>query len=252
MFKIVWKVHKCLFFNLSRHICHSGEFPYLATKINARVWWTILSTTPWTVQPAPKPQNIIGLMFSPMKVIDIVWYHIYTYILKWNLVTPAATRSYIRYVTVIHDFAHDYMYMYTKYTYVYIKPGRTWHLHFRRLDSPQSMTSIKCSTRSKHVKMKFSSLQVYSHGNNEYHQLGRETTGPSPIPSQITSIKASEIKKVRFRKSDLLFSFQPVHEQNYCGKKITLAISLTNEANKWTPQPMIVVWYAGLRNVIWP
>ena len=191
-------------------------------------------------------------MFSPMKVIDIVWYHIYTYILKWNLVTPAATRSYIRYVTVIHDFAHDYMYMYTKYTYVYIKPGRTWHLHFRRLDSSQSMTSIKCSTRSKHVKMKFSSLQVYSHGNNEFHQLGRETTGPSPIPSQITSIKASEIKKVRFRKSDLLFSFQPVHEQNYCGKKITLAISLTNVANKWTPQPMIGVWYAGLRNVIWP
>ena len=70
--------------------------------------------------------------------------------------------------------------------------------------------------------MKFSSLQVYSHGANAFLQLGREASDSSPTPSQITSIKASEIKKVRYHNSYLLYSFQLVQEQNYGGKNVTL------------------------------
>ena len=74
------------------YICHSGEFPHLATRENARVEWPILITTPWIMLPAKNSKSIRVFMFSRMKIIDIVLYHLWKYMYNFSIsFRPLAT-----------------------------------------------------------------------------------------------------------------------------------------------------------------
>ena len=128
-------------------ICHSGEFPHLATRVNALFLRPILSITPLTTVASQKPQKVAWLI-SRRKVVNIVSFrYIYICISKlfnfgkftnlptranarvsWPILSPtpctsqpAKSENHRRFK--IFSYGSDWWYIYIciyKYIYIYI------------------------------------------------------------------------------------------------------------------------------------